>query len=398
MKLNIIGASIVTVLLLTLFFIDFQSVGISEDMRFFLGRFHPLVLHIPIGALVGVFVLEAIDVLSPKLKLGQASHILLWFTVVSFIPAIVAGLLIGSTGGYREELLNEHKNLGFITAFISAALLIVRQFLLNKESKGIAWTYRGILFVSVILLSLTGHEGGSLTHGTTYLTEYMPAGMKKTLNIKKSEAELQEEALMKELEALENADTPVETTEEMPTEENVEKKVVEPKVTEKPKEAPTKEKVASATKTTVPKKKEPKVQAPKETVNAVATVDEKAEAPKEEVIDPKVAEEKKKEEEAKAAQAAALAAKKKNLATYLKKIKPMMDSYCYSCHGPDKQRARVRLDTVHTNFSIASHKESWEEVLDQIEIGEMPPEGKPTFTPEEKKEIIDWIKLNLAKN
>jgi len=404
MKLNIIGASIVTALLLTLFFIDFQTVGISENMRYFIGRFHPLVLHIPIGALVGVLVLEVIDLLSPKVKLEQASHILLWFTLVSIIPAIFAGLLIGSTGGYREELLNEHKNLGFATAFITVALLIVRVALNEKERKSIIlWIYRVGLFFSVILLSLAGHEGGSLTHGTTYLTEYMPEGMKETFNVKKSDAELQEEALRKELEALENAedteDTSVEATtvEEVPVEstekdtpkeepEKVAPKKVEPKATPKKKVDVPK---ATTVKDEVPQKVEPK-----EIAKDVAATDEKVDQPKAvatPTVDPKVEAEKK-------AKAAALAAKKKNLTTYLKKIKPIMDKYCYSCHGVDKQRGRVRLDTVHTNFSIATHKESWEGVLEQIEIGEMPPEGKAQFTAEEKKDIIDWIKLNLGKN
>ncbi len=400
MKSNIIGASIVTALLLTLFFIDFQTIGISENMRYFIGRFHPLVLHIPIGALVGVLVLEVIDMLSPKIKLAQASHILLWFSIISIIPAIFAGLLIGSTGGYREELLNEHKNLGFATAFISVALLVVRVVLNKKERKSVIfWIYRVGLFGCVIILSLAGHEGGSLTHGTTYLTEYMPEGMKATFNIEKPEIDPQEAALLEELEALQKAEDTEDTSVEQTTvEETSADATAESTTQDVPKEEPKKDEpkkvdtqkaVATVKDQTTTTKVDPKA-----TVKDVATTDVKADEPKAvatPTVDPKVEEEKKKK-------AAALAAKKQNLETYIKKIKPIMESYCYSCHGVDKQRAHIRLDTVHTNFSIASHKESWQGVLEQIEIGEMPPEGKATFTAEEKKEIIDWIKLNLGKS
>ena len=41
----------------------------------------------------------------------------------------------------------------------------------------------------MLLLSLAGHYGGSLTHGSDYLTKYMPIELKNLLGVDMSEAE-----------------------------------------------------------------------------------------------------------------------------------------------------------------------------------------------------------------
>ena len=156
---------------------------VDSTFVFFVGRFHPLLLHLPIGSLIILFIMEVINSLRPKLNLESACNLLLWFSVISIIPTVLLGVLLGSNGSYDDELLNTHKWLGWLTALVCVWMLVIRQ----KKSSGnkhfFARYYKLFLFVNVTLLSLAGHYGGHLTHGEDYLTKYMPLSLKSFLNI-----------------------------------------------------------------------------------------------------------------------------------------------------------------------------------------------------------------------
>jgi uncharacterized membrane protein len=156
---------------------------IDNTFMFFLGRFHPIILHLPIGTLMVLFFMEIINYVRPQLNLDNACNILLWFSVFSIIPTIVLGFLLGSSGSYDDDLLNTHKWLGWFTALTCIWLIVLRQKKSSKNTNEVSSFYKTFLFSSVILLSLAGHYGGYLTHGEDYLTKYMPVGMKRVLNL-----------------------------------------------------------------------------------------------------------------------------------------------------------------------------------------------------------------------
>ncbi|MHC4994608.1 MAG: DUF1592 domain-containing protein, partial [Planctomycetota bacterium] len=53
--------------------------------------------------------------------------------------------------------------------------------------------------------------------------------------------------------------------------------------------------------------------------------------------------------------------------------KQFLSRYCYACHGPEKQKGDLRLDTASRDLSESDTAFLWEDVLEQIESGEMPP-------------------------
>lgn len=57
-----------------------------------------------------------------------------------------------------------------------------------------------------------------------------------------------------------------------------------------------------------------------------------------------------------------------------KQIRPFLTKYCVSCHGADKQKADLRLDTLDPDIIHGSEADTWQEVLDRINLGEMPPQ------------------------
>jgi hypothetical protein len=80
-----------------------------------------------------------------------------------------------------------------------------------------------------------------------------------------------------------------------------------------------------------------------------------------------------------------------NLSQYKIKVLPVIKKYCVDCHGPDKKKGDVRLDTLNPDLFIGSDGGHWEEVLNQINIGEMPPKKKKQPSVQEREIITSWI-------
>ena len=58
-------------------------------------------------------------------------------------------------------------------------------------------------------------------------------------------------------------------------------------------------------------------------------------------------------------------------------IEPFFENYCYDCH--DSLTAKADLDLEELTRSIADSADAlnWQDILDQLNAGEMPPRDKP---------------------
>ena len=65
-----------------------------------------------------------------------------------------------------------------------------------------------------------------------------------------------------------------------------------------------------------------------------------------------------------------------------KNVQPFLKQHCFACHGPDKQKGKLRLDQLVADFTDSAIAEKWIEVMDNINLGEMPPEDEPGSTGE----------------
>lgn len=82
--------------------------------------------------------------------------------------------------------------------------------------------------------------------------------------------------------------------------------------------------------------------------------------------------------------------------TYESAVVPFMEKHCYSCHGPDKQKGDLRLDDLAVDFADTGALGHWIEVMDNINLGEMPPEDEPVPTVEEISAVAGWIAAEIA--
>ena len=81
-----------------------------------------------------------------------------------------------------------------------------------------------------------------------------------------------------------------------------------------------------------------------------------------------------------------------------KMLSGFIEKHCTKCHGPKKQKGETRLDTLSleiTNSDTALH---WQEVLDVLNLGEMPPDDEPAPSTEELKNVLAHLTEALTKS
>ncbi len=128
------------------------------------GRMHPMVLHLPIGMMFFVGVLWIFRKEFEGVNFSKLFGFILSFTALTAAFAALMGFFLSREEGYTADLLSWHKYTGVGLSFLAYVLV----WLYQKPSlqKPI---FSAVLALSVILLSITGHFGASLTHGEDYL-------------------------------------------------------------------------------------------------------------------------------------------------------------------------------------------------------------------------------------
>ncbi len=140
----------------------------------FLGRLHPLVVHFPVGFLLLAAILEFITLKKFRSALRPGINLLVAAGAVSAAFSVVFGWFLSGDGDYGADLLNIHKWTGIATACLGGASLFLLYQILRKNQVKLIKSYRGVLFVSALGVSVAGHFGASLTHGKDYLSSALP--------------------------------------------------------------------------------------------------------------------------------------------------------------------------------------------------------------------------------
>ncbi|MEO0794808.1 MAG: c-type cytochrome domain-containing protein [Verrucomicrobiota bacterium] len=258
----------------------------DDNWTRFLGRLHPVVLHLPIGLFAGLCILEIIRLRDNTPGLAFAARVVLFLTAVSAVFAASFGLLLAANDDYTGSTAFWHKSLGVAFAAGTLVLLLLREENHEEHSRIRKAAYYGSLLTLSLLIGFVGHLGGSLTHGANYLTEYAPSWFAQRENLRDL-----------------SADAPTDSND-----------------------------------------------------------------------------------------------------VYRNQIEPIFQQYCVSCHGPEKQKSRYRLDTFKNLLVAGSSQETpivpgkpnesylvellW---LPEEDDMAMPPEGKIRPSPEEILIITHWV-------
>ena len=145
-----------------------------HDLVLFLGRFHPVLVHLPIGGLVLLGVLELLARFTRLTHAAEASRAILSLVTAAAIGAALLGWMLSQSDGYDPQLLPWHKWTG-----IAVAATCALTFLLNCLGQPRA--YRFSLGATLAVLVVASHLGASITHGRGFLTEFAPAPLRALL-------------------------------------------------------------------------------------------------------------------------------------------------------------------------------------------------------------------------
>lgn len=191
---SLVGAGLVTVLGLAVIaglvaLLAFP--GIADESSLpqwlrFAGRMHPLVLHLPIGMLVLVMLLECGRFIR---RPAASTRVPMLFASVFAVLAVLLGYVLwkSSPDEYERELIGSHFRWGTIFGCAVVGTFLIKTWVDVAGGKG-ASLYFVALLASGGLMTVASHDGGSITRGKGYLTDEMPEPLKGWFVEAKAEA------------------------------------------------------------------------------------------------------------------------------------------------------------------------------------------------------------------
>jgi uncharacterized membrane protein len=140
------------------------------DFVFFLGRFHVLVLHLPIGIILVAVAMQWMARKERHARLAAALPFLWGAAALTSIVTVVLGYMHFFEGGFTQPTAASH----MISGTLIAVVAIYTWFVASRQPQQYARLGTPLAASLVVLLFVAGHYGGNLTHGSTYLVEYAP--------------------------------------------------------------------------------------------------------------------------------------------------------------------------------------------------------------------------------
>ena len=81
----------------------------------------------------------------------------------------------------------------------------------------------------------------------------------------------------------------------------------------------------------------------------------------------------------------------------LKKLQPFINAYCIDCHGRETQEGQVRFDQTSWQIDNNDTAQRWQDVLDQLNGGDMPPRESEQPGNEELAAVLEQLTKTLVK-
>jgi len=160
-----------------------------------IGNFHPLFVHLPIGIILLAFALELYNRFRPNLAAEEIILFVLGSAGVTALASLGTGWLLGEEGGFDEDLLFLHRWMA--VAFTVTTIILF--FLKKSKAEGVKKMYMPVFIIVLILVSVTGHFGGNMTHGEDYL--FIDTSAKEVIIKDVAEARLHADIIQPILEA-----------------------------------------------------------------------------------------------------------------------------------------------------------------------------------------------------
>src|SRR5512140_2183266 len=126
----------------------------APDIQVFLGRFHPLLVHLPIGLLVLLVALELLARTRRFCGANASATFVLALLVPSALASAAFGWMLAGSSEYNLGVLRLHRWLGVTTALLCMLTAFLRWACWKRA-------YASCLYLSFAVLSAASHFGGS---------------------------------------------------------------------------------------------------------------------------------------------------------------------------------------------------------------------------------------------
>ena len=136
-----------------------------ENLLALIGRFHPLIIHLPIGFIVMGLLIEL-----NKKKFNWSNDSLkfiFFWASMSGVLSIISGYFQYQKGGYLWDTVGGHFYAGITTVVLSVSFFLY----LNNFKYFNLLPRKFYTLGHLIILTITGHLGGNITHGEDHLIE-----------------------------------------------------------------------------------------------------------------------------------------------------------------------------------------------------------------------------------
>lgn len=143
-----------------------------------LGRLHPVIVHLPIGFIILGILLYYLD--RKKKEYSKVIPIIFFWGGIAALLACLTGYLGYQSEGFSYDSVKWHLWFGILTALF-CFLFYFRLQLQSDKTILKKLSLPSFVLILFLLISYTGHLGGSITHGEDFLAEPLPIPIKKAL-------------------------------------------------------------------------------------------------------------------------------------------------------------------------------------------------------------------------
>lgn len=141
----------------------------TEQMIYWVGKFHPPLTHFPIAMLCAAALGEGLYLALKNESYRVAARFSLWLGMLGTVAAVGSGWLCGGfavTDG--DWVMTWHRWLGTATGAITFVVLGACELMVRSDSPRLSNIYRSLLMASSMLVTATGFLGGCLIYGVDH--------------------------------------------------------------------------------------------------------------------------------------------------------------------------------------------------------------------------------------
>jgi len=76
-------------------------------------------------------------------------------------------------------------------------------------------------------------------------------------------------------------------------------------------------------------------------------------------------------------------------------VQPVVQQYCFKCHSAARARGGINLEQFKDQIGVYREPRIWQSVREQLHQRNMPPEGRPQPSDDQREQMISWIQSAL---